>query len=88
MTSKKRPEVETGEEGGEPKRPRGDGEEEKQPEAAQPSRRQGGRNWLSFSGRRQPRVGAEFQATALPSPSDPSEETKEETPESKEQPKE
>ena len=77
MTSKKRIDIEGTEEGGEPKRPRA-GEEEKQevdgaaalqPEG-QPQQRGQSRNWLTFSGRRRPRVGDEFQVSSLPSPSD------------------
>ena len=80
MTSKKRVDVDNIEEGGEPKRPRG--EEEKQEtvaeaEAAQQEQRNQSRSWLSYSGRRRPRVGDDFQVTSLPSPSDTKEEAAE-----------
>ena len=49
-------------------------------------RRDGHRDWLSFSGRREPRVGEDFQVAFLPSPGDTS---KEEDPEQdKDEPKE
>ncbi|CAB9503206.1 expressed unknown protein [Seminavis robusta] len=68
MTSNKRDDLPPAEGESEPKRIRADDEEKQETKKEEAPRRR--RDWLSYSGRRQPRVGDEFQATTLPKVAD------------------
>jgi hypothetical protein len=80
MTSKKRDDISPALDDEEPKRPRRNEEkqdaEEKADEPSSPAAPGQGRerrhDWLSFSGRREPRIGDDFQAV-LPKASSPEE---------------